>query len=54
MVVVGGGPAGIRAAMKAAERNHQVILLEKENRLGGLLNVSEGDPIKTDMHNYLE
>lgn len=54
VVVVGGGPAGIRAAMKAAERNLQVILLEKENRLGGLLNVSKGDPIKTDMHNYLE
>lgn len=53
VVVVGGGPAGIRAAMKAAERGHQVTILEKSNRLGGLLNVSNNDPIKIDMHNYM-
>ncbi len=53
VVVVGGGPAGIRAAMKAAERGHKVTVLEKSGRLGGLLNVSEGDPMKIDMHNYL-
>lgn len=53
VVVVGGGPAGIRAAMKAAERGHQVTLLEKSSRLGGLLNVSVEDPLKLDMHNYM-
>lgn len=53
VVVIGGGTAGIRAAMKAAERGHKVILLEKAERLGGLLNVSNDDPIKLDMHNYL-
>ncbi|MCI2048563.1 MAG: FAD-dependent oxidoreductase [Lachnospiraceae bacterium] len=52
VVVIGGGPAGMRAAMEADRRGHSVILLEKENRLGGLLNVSNDDPMKIDMGNY--
>ncbi|GAA1000235.1 FAD-dependent oxidoreductase [Subtercola frigoramans] len=35
VVVIGGGPAGMRAAETAASRGHNVILLEKEDRLGG-------------------
>jgi len=37
VVVVGSGPAGMEAARIAAIRGHEVILYEKENRLGGLL-----------------
>jgi 2,4-dienoyl-CoA reductase (NADPH2) len=37
VVVAGGGPAGMEAARVAAVRGHDVILYEKENRLGGLL-----------------
>jgi 2,4-dienoyl-CoA reductase (NADPH2) len=37
IVVVGGGPAGIEAAMTASERGHNVILLERSKRLGGTL-----------------
>jgi NADPH-dependent 2,4-dienoyl-CoA reductase/sulfur reductase-like enzyme len=32
---VGGGPAGMEAARVAAERGHEVILLERSERLGG-------------------
>ena len=37
VLVAGGGPAGMEAARVAAIRGHEVILFEKENRLGGLL-----------------
>jgi 2,4-dienoyl-CoA reductase (NADPH2) len=35
LVIVGGGPAGLKAATIAAQRGHQVTLIEKESRLGG-------------------
>ncbi|NJO55169.1 MAG: mycofactocin system FadH/OYE family oxidoreductase 2 [Rhodospirillales bacterium] len=35
VTVVGGGPAGLRAAVVAAQRGHKVTLLEREERLGG-------------------
>jgi 2,4-dienoyl-CoA reductase (NADPH2) len=37
IVVVGGGPAGIEAALAACERGHNVTILERSNRLGGTL-----------------
>jgi len=35
MVVVGGGPSGMQAALSASRRGWDVVLLEKETRLGG-------------------
>ncbi|MDG4585727.1 MAG: mycofactocin system FadH/OYE family oxidoreductase 2 [Candidatus Competibacter sp.] len=35
VLVIGGGPAGLKAATVAARRGHHVTLLEKEVRLGG-------------------
>ncbi len=37
VLVVGGGPAGMEAARVAALRGHEVILYEREPKLGGLL-----------------
>lgn len=42
MVVVGGGPAGLMAALSAAESGAQVRLLEKGDRLGRKLLISGG------------
>ncbi len=46
IAVVGGGPAGMEAALLCAGRGHTVTLYEKEARLGGLLNATEGIDIK--------
>lgn len=37
VAVIGGGPAGMKAAITAAERGHKVTLYEKGDALGGLL-----------------
>jgi dimethylglycine catabolism A len=37
VLVVGGGVSGCEAARVAAERGHQVTLVERDSRLGGLL-----------------
>jgi len=39
-LVVGGGPAGMKAALTLRERGHQVTLVEKGDRLGGQLNLA--------------
>ena len=39
-VVVGGGPAGMMAAISAAERGGEVLLLEPNERLGKKLNIT--------------
>lgn len=38
-LVVGGGPAGMKAAETLAKRRHQVTLFEREDRLGGQVNL---------------
>ena len=40
VVVVGGGPAGMMAAITAAESGVQVTLLEPNERLGKKLNIT--------------
>jgi NADPH-dependent 2,4-dienoyl-CoA reductase/sulfur reductase-like enzyme len=42
--VVGGGPAGMKAAVTASDRGHQVILVEKSGQLGGQLLLNEKIP----------
>ena len=37
VAVIGGGPAGMKAAITAAERGHRVTLYERNSSLGGLL-----------------
>lgn len=49
VIVVGGGPAGMKAAITAAQRGHEVILYEKEAELGGQLICSEYDSSKQDL-----
>ena len=39
VLVVGGGPAGMEAAIVAAQRGHEVVLCEKGSKLGGQVNL---------------
>jgi 2,4-dienoyl-CoA reductase-like NADH-dependent reductase (Old Yellow Enzyme family)/thioredoxin reductase len=52
VLVIGGGPAGMQAAITASERGHNVIILEREARLGGLLNFADVDADKEDLRNF--
>lgn len=46
VVVVGGGPAGLKAAAVAASRGHQVSLFEEKDHLGGQLTLAAQAPHK--------
>ncbi len=52
VVVVGGGPGGMMAAITAAERGHDVTLLEKSGALGGLLKTMDHEPAKWEVKRY--
>lgn len=48
VVVIGGGPAGMQAALAAAQRGHAVSLYEKASSLGGLVNLAALPPHKAE------
>ena len=56
VAVIGGGPVGMKAAIVAAERGHDVTLFEKTDYLGGQLIHSDYSSFKwplRDFKNYL-
>jgi len=52
VAVIGGGPAGMKAAITAAERGHKVTLYEKEAALGGLQRYTDYSPWVWTYKNY--
>ena len=51
VLIVGGGVGGCQAAVTARERGHEVILVEKTDRLGGVINFTDKDEDKVDLRN---
>ncbi|MCR5194905.1 MAG: FAD-dependent oxidoreductase [Pseudobutyrivibrio sp.] len=54
ILVAGGGPAGMEAAITAAKRGHDVTLVEKESRLGGNLHAAGAAFFKEDIKKLCE
>lgn len=52
VVVVGGGCGGMQAAITACDRGHAVVLCEKADALGGLLNFTDHTNHKVDIRNF--
>ncbi len=53
VLVLGGGPGGIEAALTASARGHKVFLAEKENKLGGKVLIGSTLPFKRELKPYL-
>lgn len=54
VVVIGGGPAGCEVARVSRLRGHDLILLEKANRLGGQFNLASVAPKKEDFKKLVD
>ena len=52
LLIAGGGPAGMVAAITAARRGHEVTLCEKGGELGGLIRFADSDSLKPDLKRY--
>lgn len=49
VLIVGSGPAGLMAAMIAAQKGHKVIVCEKQNEFGGQFRLASIPPTKQDI-----
>jgi 2,4-dienoyl-CoA reductase-like NADH-dependent reductase (Old Yellow Enzyme family)/thioredoxin reductase len=54
VLVAGGGPAGLQAAWTAAQRGHEVTLVEKSRKLGGNLLKSGVLPFKKEFNKFID
>ena len=54
VLIIGGGIAGMQAALTASENGHEVILCEKSGELGGGILCERDVPFKQRLHEYIE
>ena len=54
VMIVGGGPGGMKAAITAAERGHEVVLYEKSDKLGGALKFAQHVDFKYGLYEFKE
>jgi 2,4-dienoyl-CoA reductase-like NADH-dependent reductase (Old Yellow Enzyme family)/thioredoxin reductase len=53
VMVIGAGPGGLEAACTASMRGHTVTLYEKEEKIGGQLNVAHIPPDREEIKNLI-
>lgn len=54
VVIIGAGPAGLEAARVAALQGHEVVILEKENHLGGQWRLASIPPGKEEFYSLID
>jgi 2,4-dienoyl-CoA reductase (NADPH2) len=54
LAVVGAGPAGMSAAIAAAERGHDVTVFDRETEIGGQLNMAKQIPGKEEFWGFVD
>ncbi|OIN96861.1 MAG: hypothetical protein AUJ48_00840 [Deltaproteobacteria bacterium CG1_02_45_11] len=54
ILIIGGGPGGLKTATTAAKRGHKVTLWEKENRLGGLMHLAQKSRRKKEIQEIID
>ncbi|ADL07895.1 FAD-dependent oxidoreductase [Thermosediminibacter oceani] len=54
VLVIGGGPGGLEAARVAALRGHEVILYEREDELGGQMQIAAVPPHKEEINDLAD
>ncbi|MHA1708184.1 MAG: oxidoreductase [Candidatus Heimdallarchaeaceae archaeon] len=54
VMIIGAGPAGLEAARVADIRGHNVLLVEKKERIGGSLQYAKSAPMKREVENLID
>lgn len=49
VLVIGAGPGGMQAAITADKKGHEVTLVDKSDRIGGLLNIMRKAPMRHEL-----